>query len=145
MHAALAPGARVVLLDNRYAPGSSSPLTEEDAELGKSLKARDRELDAVQHGFIERVTRRMESDPSNAQSYLDLVLIARYVERVGDHAVNIGVIHDVRDRQGYDFPVDSFGMGQAQAGQLLVGYLLGGRYGIMDNCLYASSFQMREE
>ena len=31
-HAALAPGARVVLLDNRFVPGSSTPLSERDGE-----------------------------------------------------------------------------------------------------------------
>ena len=32
----------------------------------------------------------MEEDPSRLQDYLDLVFIARYLERAGDHAVNIG-------------------------------------------------------
>jgi phosphate transport system protein len=44
----------------------------------------------MQHEFIDRITRRMEEDATNAQGYLDLVLIARVIERVGDHAVNIG-------------------------------------------------------
>ncbi|MBX7210421.1 MAG: phosphate signaling complex protein PhoU [Verrucomicrobiaceae bacterium] len=63
---------------------------EENQELGESLKQRDRELDRLQHEFIERITRRMEEDAVNAQGYLDLVLIVRMIERVGDHAVNIG-------------------------------------------------------
>ncbi len=65
-------------------------LAEEDQELGSSLKPRDKMLDKMQHEFIERITRRIEEDAMNAQSYLDLVLIARVIERVGDHAVNIG-------------------------------------------------------
>jgi phosphate transport system protein len=64
--------------------------TEEDSSLGLQLKARDKQLDARHHEFIERITRRMEDDPANAQGYLDLVLIARFIERVGDHAVNMG-------------------------------------------------------
>ena len=64
--------------------------TEENTELALSLKPRDKELDKLQHDFIDRITRRMEEDPVNAQSYLDLVLVARFIERVGDHAVNIG-------------------------------------------------------
>ena len=64
--------------------------TEEDPTLGASLKQRDGKLDAMHHEFVQRLTSRMESDPKNAQNYLDLVLIGRYVERVGDHAVNIG-------------------------------------------------------
>jgi phosphate transport system protein len=69
---------------------SIEALADENHELGSSLKTRDRLLDKMQHEFIERITRRMEEDPVNAQSYLDLVLIARVIERVGDHAVNIG-------------------------------------------------------
>ncbi len=64
--------------------------TEEEADLAMGLKARDKELDKVQHEFIDRITRRMEEDPAGAQNYLDLVLIARFIERVGDHAVNVG-------------------------------------------------------
>lgn len=69
---------------------SIQALAEEDQALGGSLKPRDKELDKMQHEFIDRVTRRMEEDAVNAQCYLDLVLIARVIERVGDHAVNIG-------------------------------------------------------
>lgn len=69
---------------------SIQAFAEENQELGSSLKPRDRMLDKMQHEFIDRITRRMEEDAVNAQSYLDLVLIARVIERVGDHAVNIG-------------------------------------------------------
>jgi phosphate transport system protein len=65
-------------------------LSNEDMALAGELKARDRELDRLQHEVIEKITRRMEDDPANAQHYLDLVFIARFVERVGDHAVNLG-------------------------------------------------------
>ncbi len=81
---------------------------EEDMELAMSLKARDRELDRSHKELIERLTRRMEEDPSRLQDYLDLVFIARYLERAGDHAVNIGedavyagAARDIRhERQG---------------------------------------------
>ena len=69
---------------------SIQAFAEENQEMGSSLKPRDRLLDKMQHEFIDRITRRMEEDAVNAQSYLDLVLIARVIERVGDHAVNIG-------------------------------------------------------
>jgi phosphate transport system protein len=60
-----------------------------DEDLGRSLKPRDRELDALQHRLIERLTERMAEDPARIKDYLDLVLIARNIERIGDHAVNI--------------------------------------------------------
>ena len=58
--------------------------------LSEGLKARDKELDRSHKELIERLTRRMEEDPARLQDYLDLVFIARYLERAGDHAVNIG-------------------------------------------------------
>ncbi len=65
-------------------------LSNEDTALAGELKARDRELDKLHHEMIEKITRRMEDDPTKAQHYLDLVFIARFIERVGDHAVNLG-------------------------------------------------------
>ena len=63
---------------------------EENMELALSLKARDKELDLAHKELIERLTRRMEGDPMRVQDYLDLVFIIRFLERAGDHAVNIG-------------------------------------------------------
>ncbi|MEX1045699.1 MAG: phosphate signaling complex protein PhoU [Chthoniobacterales bacterium] len=60
-----------------------------DEALARGLKARDRELDAQHHAVIERLTARMAADPEHIGAYLDLVLIARNIERVGDHATNI--------------------------------------------------------
>lgn len=60
-----------------------------DEELARGLKARDRELDALHHEVIDRLTARMAGDPAHIREYLDLVLIARNIERVGDHATNI--------------------------------------------------------
>jgi len=60
-----------------------------DEALARGLKARDRELDAQHHTVIDRLTARMAGDPAHIREYLDLVLIARNIERVGDHATNI--------------------------------------------------------
>jgi len=54
----LKPGARVVLLDNRFVPGSSSPITEEDAE-GDSFQTR-----LLADGTAHRV---LKNFPSEAQ------------------------------------------------------------------------------
>lgn len=58
--------------------------------LARGLKARDRELDALHHRVIEDFTGRMASDTPRIGDYLDLVLVARNIERIGDHATNIG-------------------------------------------------------
>jgi phosphate transport system protein len=60
-----------------------------DDALARGLKGRDRELDALHHRIIEDYTERMASDTSRIRDYLDLVLVARNIERIGDHATNI--------------------------------------------------------
>lgn len=60
-----------------------------DEALARELKPRDRKLDALHREVIERLTARMAEDPGNIPLYLDLIFVARIVERVGDHATNI--------------------------------------------------------
>ena len=60
-----------------------------DEALARGLKERDRELDALHHAVIDQLTARMADDTGRIRDYLDLVLIARNLERVGDHATNI--------------------------------------------------------
>jgi phosphate transport system protein len=61
-----------------------------DEALARTLKPRDRELDLLNKAFAEECTLLMESQPSAIREYLNLVFIARFIERIGDHASNIG-------------------------------------------------------
>ena len=58
-------------------------------ELARSIKPRDRELDALHHKMIADLTTRMTEDTAHIAQYLDLIFVARIIERVGDHATNI--------------------------------------------------------
>ena len=60
-----------------------------DDGLARGLKERDRALDARQNREIENLTARMAEDTARLKDYLDLILIARNIERIGDHATNI--------------------------------------------------------
>jgi phosphate transport system protein len=62
---------------------------ERDADLARGLKPRDRELDSLHHRAIRELTVRMAANHANIEQYLDLVIIARIIERIGDHATNI--------------------------------------------------------
>jgi len=64
--------------------------TDEDLELALGLYDRDKQLDKLHKKAIKRITKAMEEDTANLKSYLNLILIVRCLERVGDHAVNIG-------------------------------------------------------
>jgi len=54
------------------------------------MKPRDRELDAMNLSVTNFYTECMQKHPSEVANYLNLIFIARALERVGDHAVNIG-------------------------------------------------------
>jgi phosphate transport system protein len=62
---------------------------QEDVELGRGLKARDKALDEMNANASRRLIERMAQDPEQLRGYLNLMFIARHLERVGDHATNI--------------------------------------------------------
>jgi phosphate transport system protein len=61
----------------------------EDVELGRGLKARDKALDELNSTTGRRMIERMAEVPDQLRGYLNLMFIARHLERVGDHATNI--------------------------------------------------------
>lgn len=60
-----------------------------DIDLAMAIKPRDRELDRLNSDLNARFTDLAQKDPEHIQSYLDLIFIARNIERIGDHATNI--------------------------------------------------------
>jgi phosphate transport system protein len=61
----------------------------ENVELALGLKARDKALDEMNSTVSRRLIERMAQDPDQLRGYLNLMFIARHLERVGDHATNI--------------------------------------------------------
>jgi len=62
---------------------------EDNLDLARTLKSRDRELDKMNRDYANLVTDQMQKNPSSIQSYLELIFIARFLERIGDQATNI--------------------------------------------------------
>jgi len=60
-----------------------------DTELAVKLKPRDRTVDELNSAINDKLADRMVGDPDRVPIYLNLVFIARALERVGDHATNI--------------------------------------------------------
>ena len=60
-----------------------------DYELARTLKLKDRELDALTDDVIERLVERVAHEAESTRSYLDLIFVARASERVGDNSTNI--------------------------------------------------------
>ena len=61
-----------------------------DIELARALKERDRQLDEMNRTFADKMTELMSHHPNQIPSYMDLIFISRFLERVGDQASNIG-------------------------------------------------------
>jgi phosphate transport system protein len=64
--------------------------TDSNAELGESLKARDKELDRLHKQMIASLSGRLEDSNGRSENLLHLIFVARSIERIGDLAVNMG-------------------------------------------------------
>jgi phosphate transport system protein len=60
-----------------------------DCELARTLKLKDRELDSLTDDVNEKLVERATLDAELVPSYVDLIFVARALERIGDHATNI--------------------------------------------------------
>ena len=63
--------------------------TETNIDLAISIPARDKKLDAMNHEITDKLTVQMTKYPERITEYLDLIFIARHLERAGDHVKNI--------------------------------------------------------
>jgi phosphate transport system protein len=61
----------------------------EDVELARAVVSRDKQLDDMNASENRQLTERMMQDRDQLRGYLNLILISRCLERVGDHATNI--------------------------------------------------------
>ena len=68
---------------------SMKAYTQGDVSLAAALKPRDKRLDALNAEIAAKLTDTMAQKPSRIADYLNLMFIARHLERVGDHATNI--------------------------------------------------------
>ncbi|HWB29733.1 MAG TPA: phosphate signaling complex protein PhoU [Vicinamibacterales bacterium] len=60
-----------------------------DTALAQAVLDRDDELDALKTKVFRELIDHMLRDPATIEPGLDLVLISRHLERIGDHATNI--------------------------------------------------------
>jgi phosphate transport system protein len=61
----------------------------EDVELAREVVSRDKQLDDMNASANRQLSERMMQDRDQLRGYLNLILISRCLERVGDHATNI--------------------------------------------------------
>lgn len=78
--------------------------TEHDTEAAKEIEMRDDIIDAFFDKVKNEVTGLLKSDSSSSDMAVNLLMLAKYLERIGDHAVNVcewtefsdtGAVHSV--------------------------------------------------
>ena len=68
---------------------SISAISENDVNLAKKVMATDDEVDAYFRQMRQALTALMQQYPQLVPQYVDYLMIAKYVERIADHATNI--------------------------------------------------------
>jgi phosphate transport system protein len=61
-----------------------------DPALSETLKPRDKDLDQMNKDFAESMTTLMPENPDSIRAFLELIFVARCLERIGDLAKSIG-------------------------------------------------------
>lgn len=69
--------------------GSVASFVESDPQMAKEVMIYDDVVDQLFDEVKEELTTLIRADSSSAGEALDLLMIAKYLERIGDHAVNI--------------------------------------------------------
>ncbi len=71
-----------------------------DAALAEDVCCRDDEIDALNHQIFRELLTYMMEDPSTIKRAVGLMLVGRHLERIADHATNVGedVIYMVRGK-----------------------------------------------
>ena len=62
----------------------------QDTELAQDVLDRDDSLDALKGQVFRELLSFILETPAVTEAALDLILISRHLERIGDHATNIG-------------------------------------------------------
>lgn len=77
-----------------------------DLHLASSMYDRDDEIDELYHEVYSGLVEELENSRDNVEKALDILLMAKYVERIGDHCTNIceWITYNITgDRDDIDF------------------------------------------
>lgn len=69
--------------------GSLDAFTQKDTSLARAIRSKDDEVDRLRDAVQKELIAIMKKDPSKIDHAIPLLLIARHLERIGDHATNI--------------------------------------------------------
>jgi phosphate transport system protein len=63
--------------------------TDRDVDLARAVMARDEDEDNLKREALTDLIGLIQSDPPHAEAFVDLILLSKNFERVGDHATNV--------------------------------------------------------
>jgi len=92
-HAAAVPFPATLTTLSRSTQGvlrrSLDAFSRTDAELARAVLAEDDAIDAQQEQVVQTMLRQLEEHPEAASQEVDIILLAKNLERVADHATNV--------------------------------------------------------
>jgi len=80
---------RMAELTQKMVKDSLDAFIKRDADLARSILTRDDEVDGLKDQVFRELLTFMLSDQSTIPRALELILVSRHLERIGDHATNI--------------------------------------------------------
>lgn len=81
---------RMALLAQKMVKDSITAFINRDEKLARSVCERDDEVDSLNDQVFRELLTYMMQDPSTINRAVDLILVGRHLERIADHATNIG-------------------------------------------------------
>ena len=84
---------------------SINAFVKKDRELARSMEERDDVIDGLFNRVKQEAVKLLKEDGAESDKVVDLLMLAKYLERIGDHAVNVcewteffdtGLVKDVR-------------------------------------------------
>jgi len=81
---------RMAKLAQNMVKDSLDAFVRQDAGLAREVCRRDDIVDTLNHQIFRELLTYMLQDPRNIHRSVDLILIGRHLERIADHATNIG-------------------------------------------------------
>lgn len=81
---------RMAELAQKMVKDSFDAFVNRDADLARSVCRRDDEVDQLNHQVFRELLTYMIEDPKTISRAVDLILVGRHLERIADHATNIG-------------------------------------------------------
>ena len=80
---------RMSELVKKMVKDSLDSFVKKDVELAKKVMATDDEVDDLKDQIFRELLTYMTGDSANISRALELILISRHLERIGDHSTNI--------------------------------------------------------